>query len=102
MGIGPRALTWKICCPSANPSRATGLLHAENPWSLCRHSKVLPARLEEKTNSALPDVNTAEDVGNAAVFLCSPLGAGITGETLHVDMGFHAMGMPAEDRLGGE
>jgi len=54
-----------------------------------------------RANSALPDVNTAEDVGNAAVFLCSPLGAGITGETLHVDMGFHAMGMPAEDHLGG-
>ncbi len=53
-------------------------------------------------NAALPDVNTADDVGNAAAFLCSPLGAGITGETLHVDMGFHAMGMPAEDRLGGE
>ena len=54
-----------------------------------------------KTNAALPKVNTAEDVGNAAAFLCSPLGAAITGETLHVDMGFHIMGMPAEDQLGG-
>ena len=54
-----------------------------------------------KVNAALPKVNTAEDVGNAAAFLCSPLGAAITGETLHVDMGFHAMGMPAEDQLGG-
>lgn len=53
-------------------------------------------------NSALPDVNTADDVGNAAAFLCSPLGAAITGETLHVDMGFHAMGMAAEDPLGEE
>ncbi len=51
-------------------------------------------------NSALPDVNTAEDVGNAAAFLCSPLGAAITGETLHVDMGYHIMGMPAEGQLG--
>jgi len=54
-----------------------------------------------KVNAALPKVNTAEDVGNTAAFLCSPLGAAITGETLHVDMGFHAMGMPAEDQLGG-
>ena len=53
-------------------------------------------------NSALPGVNTANDVGNAAAFLCSPLGAAITGETLHVDMGYHAMGMAAEDVLGGD
>ncbi len=53
-----------------------------------------------RANSALPGVNTAEDVGNTAAFLCSPLGAAITGETLHVDMGYHAMGMPAEDQLG--
>ena len=54
-----------------------------------------------RANSALPDVNTAEDVGNVAAFLCSPLSAAITGETLHVDMGYHIMGMPAEDQLGG-
>lgn len=52
------------------------------------------------TNSALPGVNTADDVGHTAAFLCSSLGAGITGETLHVDMGYHAMGMVAEDQLG--
>ena len=55
-----------------------------------------------RLNSALPDVNSADDVGNAAAFLCSPLGAAITGETLHVDMGFHAMGMAAEDMRGEE
>jgi enoyl-[acyl-carrier protein] reductase I len=55
-----------------------------------------------RANSALPDVNTAADVGHAAVFLCSPLSAAITGETLHVDMGYHAMGMPAQDQLGAE
>lgn len=55
-----------------------------------------------RLNAALPDVNSAADVGNAAAFLCSPLGAAITGETLHVDMGYHAMGMTAEDQLGEE
>ncbi len=53
-----------------------------------------------RANAALPQVNTAADVGNAAAFLCSPLGAGITGATLHVDKGFHAMGMAATDQLG--
>jgi enoyl-[acyl-carrier protein] reductase I len=53
-------------------------------------------------NAALPEANTAEDVGNAAAFLCSSLGAGITGETLHVDKGYHAMGMPAETQLSAE
>ncbi|WWO99473.1 MAG: SDR family oxidoreductase [Candidatus Dasytiphilus stammeri] len=32
---------------------------------------------------------TIEDIGNAAVFLCSNLAAGITGEILHVDGGFN-------------
>lgn len=36
---------------------------------------------------------TAAEVGNAAVFLCSDLASGITGEILHVDGGFHAVAM---------
>ena len=38
-----------------------------------------------RANAALPEVATAEEVGTAAAFLCSPLASGITGETLHVD-----------------
>ena len=53
-------------------------------------------------NAALPAANTADEVGWAAAFLCSPLGAGITGETLHVDKGYHAMGMQAETQLTAE
>jgi enoyl-[acyl-carrier protein] reductase I len=34
-----------------------------------------------------------EDVGNAAAFLCSDLAAGITGEVLYVDGGYHNVGM---------
>jgi enoyl-[acyl-carrier protein] reductase I len=35
---------------------------------------------------------TADEVGDAALYLASPLSAAVTGETLFVDAGFHAMG----------
>ena len=38
---------------------------------------------------------TIEDVGNAALFLCSPWANGITGEILYVDAGFNTVGMSA-------
>ncbi|CAK0781403.1 enoyl-(acyl-carrier-protein) reductase [Gammaproteobacteria bacterium] len=36
---------------------------------------------------------TIEEVGNAAAFLCSDLAAGITGEIIYVDGGYHILGM---------
>lgn len=39
-------------------------------------------------NAPLQRNVTAEEVGNAAAFLCSDLGSGITGEILYVDGGF--------------
>ncbi len=36
---------------------------------------------------------TIEDVGNAAAFLCSDLAAGVSGEILYVDGGYHTVGM---------
>lgn len=36
---------------------------------------------------------TAQDVANAALFLCSELSTAITGEVLHVDAGYHIMGV---------
>ncbi len=38
-----------------------------------------------------------EDVGNLGLFLLSPMAAGITGETIYVDAGYHVMGMELED-----
>ena len=42
---------------------------------------------------------TIDDVGNAAAFLCSDLAAGISGEILYVDGGYHTVGMsfPADE-----
>jgi enoyl-[acyl-carrier protein] reductase I len=54
-----------------------------------------------RLNSPLPEAITADEVGTAAAFLCSPLASGITGETLHVDKGYHAMGMQADTPLAG-
>jgi len=49
-----------------------------------------------KANSPLPRSIDATDVGNAAAFLSSPLAASITGTTVYVDNGYHAMGMAVE------
>ncbi len=37
---------------------------------------------------------TIEDVGNAALFLCSDMAAKVTGEILYVDSGYNVMGTP--------
>jgi enoyl-[acyl-carrier protein] reductase I len=47
-------------------------------------------------NTPLPEALEAEEVGRAAAFLASPLASGITGTTLYVDKGYHAMGMTAD------
>lgn len=43
-------------------------------------------------NSPLPEGITAHEVGATAAFLASPLASGITGSTIYVDKGYHAMG----------
>jgi len=48
-------------------------------------------------NSPLRRNVTIDDVGNSALYLLSDLGAGVTGEVLHVDAGYHAVGMKAVD-----
>jgi len=44
-------------------------------------------------NSPLSDKLTADEVGRVAAFLSSPLASGMTGNTVYVDKGYHAMGM---------
>lgn len=46
-----------------------------------------------KSNSPLGEELKAEEVGSTAVFLLSPLASAITGSTIYVDNGMHAMGM---------
>ena len=48
-------------------------------------------------NSPLRRTVTTNEVGDTAMFLLSDLARGITGEVLHVDAGYHIVGMKAED-----
>src|SRR6202040_930834 len=44
-------------------------------------------------NTPLRRTVTIEEVGESAAFLLSPMARGITGEILHVDAGYHIVGM---------
>jgi enoyl-[acyl-carrier protein] reductase I len=44
-------------------------------------------------NAPLRRVVTIEEVGESAVYLLSPMSRGVTGEVLHVDAGYHVVGM---------
>ncbi|WP_404479494.1 enoyl-ACP reductase FabI [Novosphingobium sp. BL-52-GroH] len=48
-------------------------------------------------NSPLRRNVTIEDVGGAGLYLLSDLASGVTGETHHVDCGYHVVGMKQED-----
>ena len=49
--------------------------------------KLIPERAPLRRNI------DASEVGDAALFLLSPLSRGVTGEILHVDAGFHIVGL---------
>jgi enoyl-[acyl-carrier protein] reductase I len=46
-----------------------------------------------EVNTPIPQALTPEEVAHTAAFLASPLATGITGTTVYVDKGYHAMGM---------
>ena len=48
-------------------------------------------------NSPLRRNVTGDDVGKSGMYLVSDLSSGVTGENLHVDAGYHVVGMKAED-----
>lgn len=51
-----------------------------------------------KANAPLTKDLTAEEVGQCAAFLLSPLSSAITGVTLYVDNGMHAMGLAVDSQ----
>jgi enoyl-[acyl-carrier protein] reductase I len=52
-------------------------------------------------NTPLPEPVQPAEVAATAAFLASNLASGITGSTVYVDKGYHAMGMPAEVTAAG-
>jgi len=54
-----------------------------------------------RANAPLPRDLDAREVGATAAFLASPLAQAITGTTVYVDNGYHAMGMAVEGLDGG-
>jgi enoyl-[acyl-carrier protein] reductase I len=48
-------------------------------------------------NAPLKRNTNLDDVGGAALFLLSNLSSGTTGEILHVDSGYHVVGMKSPD-----
>ncbi len=48
-------------------------------------------------NSPLRRNVSQSEVGNSALYLLSDLGSGVTGEVLHVDAGYHVVGMKRAD-----
>jgi enoyl-[acyl-carrier protein] reductase I len=81
--LGPRGI--RVNGISAGPIRtlaASGIKGFRK--MLKQHEEIAPMRQN----------TTAEQVGNAAAFLCSNMAEGITGEIVHVDGGFHITAMP--------
>ncbi len=52
-------------------------------------------------NAPLKRNVTIGEVGGAGLFLLSDLGSGVTGEVMHVDSGYHTVGMVAVDEAAG-
>jgi enoyl-[acyl-carrier protein] reductase I len=48
-------------------------------------------------NAPMKRTVTIDDVGRTAMFLLSDLASGVTGEVIHVDAGYHVVGMKAVD-----
>jgi enoyl-[acyl-carrier protein] reductase I len=84
--MGPRGI--RVNAVSAGPIRTLAASVIKNFRKMLDYNeKVSPLRKNI----------TTEDVGNAAAFLCSPLASGITGEILHVDAGYHIVGLAASE-----
>lgn len=55
-----------------------------------------------EANAPLRENVSIEQVGNAAMYLLSPLASGVTGEVHYVDAGYNIMGMCATEQVDGK
>jgi enoyl-[acyl-carrier protein] reductase I len=80
--LGPRGI--RVNAISAGPIRTLSSAGVSGFKDMLHH---------HAERAPLRENVTADDVGNAAVYLCSSLGSGVTGEILHVDAGYNIVGM---------
>lgn len=52
-----------------------------------------------EANAPMRSNATLEAIGGTAVYLCSDYGACTSGEIIHVDSGYHVLGMPQQENL---
>ena len=86
--LGPRGI--RVNAISAGPIRTLAAAGIGSGRHMFRFNKAA---------SAMQDNTDPKGVAGAALYLLSDLGASCTGETHHVDGGFHAIGMPQEGPL---
>jgi len=74
----------RVNCISAGPIKTLAAM------GIAQFSEIQKVAEER---SPLKKSVTIEEVGNTALFLCSDLASGITGEIIYVDAGYHIIGM---------
>lgn len=80
--LGPRNI--RVNAISAGPINTLSARGVANMGLMLRH---------HAERSPLRRNVEAREVGNCALFLCSPLASGITGEVIHVDCGYNIMAL---------
>ena len=80
--LGPRNI--RINAISAGPIQTLSARGVSDFSSMLKH---------HAEHAALRRNVEAREVGNTALFLCSPLSTAITGEVIHVDCGYSIMGI---------
>jgi len=102
MGVAKAALETSVQYLSVDLGRDNIRVNAisAGPIKTLAASGIGDFRLILKWNeytSPLKSNVTIEDVGGSALYFLSDLSSGVTGETHHVDAGYHVVGMKAED-----
>ena len=99
MRTGPGAPLRLSRCRGARRfwSRSDGIIRPNGSADKRASESKPPA--DVTANAPLPEQLAAREVGTVAAVLCSPLASGMTGTTVYVDKGYHAMGMAVGEGL---
>ena len=84
--LGPRGI--RVNAISAGAMRTLSLAGISGGRAMLAKGRALSAMRED---------TSMEGVAGCALWLCSDLGRSTTGEVVHVDAGFHMMGLPDEE-----